>query len=373
MSKKAKNLAIGTSNADNGLCIVGDIRVTDTGRPKSSKEIDKSLKKDIKNMEINVKRIQNKYREEKLIEDKEIKREFDKMCKEKKVYVPEKLNKSKMETIRIIEQGAANGVVITVSQARMIKKENRIMDNIKTQKQAIIYFQTLEGRVGTKGMHIILMAVIWIIQAKNPMPKAARPYYDRSVALANAQTNNLQGFFSPAFSGLALLITRNGLLDTAIEAFEAKNGTGSARAVEAAVAKCKISVDLLVAYINSLCIANQTDALAIIASALMLPIKKKTTGAKPDFGIKQGATGEIQLTSLAGSFNGKRCPTTYYWQYGLMVAGVMTWYDLPETVNRCKTVATGMSLTQETFFRKRTRTTNGGLSAWSAVESILSK
>jgi hypothetical protein len=105
----------------------------------------------------------------------------------------------------------------------------------------------------------------------------------------------------------------------------------------------------------------------------MLPIKKKTTGAKPDFGIKQGATGEIQLTSLAGSFNGKRCPTTYYWQYGLMVAGVMTWYDLPETVNRCKTVATGMSLTQETFFRKRTRTTNGGLSAWSAVESILSK
>jgi hypothetical protein len=103
----------------------------------------------------------------------------------------------------------------------------------------------------------------------------------------------------------------------------------------------------------------------------MEPVKQKAKNTKPDFSIKQmEATGSIQLISLAGKFNLKRVPTTYYWQYGLMVAGVMVWYDLPDTVNECKTIATGMSTTQSVSFRKATSSKKGGRSVWSPPIAI---
>ena len=284
------------------------------------------------------------------------------------------LNKSQKLTIEIRSDYEKQGVILSDADVRMIKKEGRLMENVKCFSQSIHYFNTLEERVGTRGMQIILLGVIWIIKAKCPMPESnARAYQVKSVNLASLQTANAQGYFLPVFSGLALFITNTGKLLTAIEKFEAKNGTGSAAAVAAAQAVVKISVDLLIAYVNDLCLADQTNALAIIESAGMLPWKQKAKNTKPDFSIKQGASGEILLSSLAGKIADKRVPTTYYWQYGLMVAGVMVWTDLPETVNRCKTTAIGMPIDTVVSFRKATRTTKGGRSVYCTPISILVK
>jgi hypothetical protein len=42
--------------------------------------------------------------------------------------------------------------------------------------------------------------------------------------------------------------------------------------------------------------------------------------------IRIPSSGEAKLGSLAGKYNGKRCPTTYYWQYGLMVGTVLDFF-----------------------------------------------
>jgi len=284
------------------------------------------------------------------------------------------LNRSQKETIEIRSEFEKRGEILTDAQVRMIKKEGKLVKNIKTISQSVHYFKTLEERVGTRGMQIILLAVIWIIKAKCPMPeKNPRAYQVKSASLASLQTLNAQGYFIPVFSGLATMILSNTALLTAITKFEAKNGTGSAEAVAAAQAVVKISVDLLIVYVNGLCLADQTNALAIIEAAGMLSWKQKAKNTKPDFGIKQGASGEVILNSLAGKIDDKRVPTTYYWQYGVVVAGVMIWTDLPETVNRCKTIALGMPIDTVVSFRKATRTTKGGMSVYCTPISMLVK
>jgi len=49
------------------------------------------------------------------------------------------------------------------------------------------------------------------------------------------------------------------------------------------------------------------------------------------------------------------------------------WIDLPETVNRCRTIALGMPVNTVVYFRKATRTTKGGMSVYCTEQSILTK
>src|ERR1017187_3350456 len=282
----------------------------------------------------------------------------------------EKINKSKQETLDIIEIGKEMGITYSKEDVRLIKQERRIQEKIIYPVQGVHYFKTLEQRVGTRGMYIVLMAVIYVIQGRADMPKSPRAYHDKVTTMATAQSGNVSGFFTTPFPGNATMVTKNGLLDTAIVNYEDDNGTGSTAMIEAAMAVIKIQVDLLAAFINTMCIANQTDAVAIIVAAKMTVIKQKPKGTKADFSVTKGAAGEVKLVSLAGNIGGKRVPTTYYWQYGLMVAGTLVWYDLPETVNQCKTTATGMPSGITVMFRKATRTKKGGLSAWSAAIGI---
>jgi len=284
------------------------------------------------------------------------------------------LNRSQKESIEIRSEFEKRGEILTDAQVRMVKKEGKLMRNIKSGSQAVHYFNTLQERVGTRGMQIILLAVIWIIKAKCPMPEQnPRAYQLKSVSLASLQTLNAQGYFIPPFPGLATMILNNTAMLTAIVKFEAKNGTGSTEAVAAAQAVVKISVDLLIVYVNQLCLADQTNALEIIEAAGMLSWKQKAKNTKPDFSVKQGASGEVILTSLAGKIDKTRVPTTYYWQYGLMVGTELIWYDLPETVNRCKTTALGMPINTIVSFRKATRTTKGGMSVYCTPIAMLVK
>ena len=117
-------------------------------------------------------------------------------------------------------------------------------------------------------------------------------------------------------------------------------------------------------YVTKLCRDNPEKMPEILAAAGMIERKPRAKNTKADFSLKYGATGEIILISRAGKFNGKKVTTTYYWQYGLMIDGVLTWFDLPDTVNQCKTTATGMQVDELVYFRKSLRTTKGGRTDW---------
>lgn len=343
-----------------------DKTVVDIIKSISAKEVKRLSKQETKYEIINAERIYNKAKEaiKNIVPDE--KKEFEKLCKNNNAVAWVAANKSQLKTKEIIEEGEAAGMVLSVKDARMIKKERRVQQEFVHPVQGINYCKTLEERVGRRGMLIILtIDVIYIIKAKCPMPRAARAYQIKAVKLAKAQTDNTLGYFSPAFSGLATFITNNGKLLTAIKNFEAKNGTGTAEDVAAAKAKVKIYVDKLVAYVNGLCIDDQTNAPAIISNAGMLQAKQRAKNQKDDFSIKHGtATGEIILTSLSAKFENKRVAATYYWQYGLMIDGVLTWFDLPDTINKCETTAKGMPVDTVVYFRKATHSTKGGRSAW---------
>lgn len=210
-----------------------------------------------------------------------------------------------------------------------------------------------------------MAAGIILTLPKCTMPVNARAYQIKAKALVKAQTDNTYGFFTPPFTGLTVM---GGLVDdllTDIQNFEDNDGTGNIETVNGAIDAVQVQVDALLVYVGGKCRANQLAALEIIAAAEMEPVKKKEKGKKADFGIKLGvASGSVILTSLAGKFDGKRVPTTYYWQYGLMVGGVMVWTDLPDTVDECTVTATGMPINVTVAFRKRTKSKKGGLSDW---------
>ena len=344
----------------------GEQRLAETGLPKISKEEKKMMDRAVKNEIIDAKRIVNKAKTDEELRFKLMRAEHE----EKGWFLlePEKLNKSKQETEMLKDAYKKFGIELTKEDCTMLKKERRLQEKVKCHSQEVLYFRTMPARVGERGMMILL--VIFLIVPACPMPRNPRAYHVKVVALALAQTGNISGYFGTPFPGVALMNTNNGLLDTAIKANEKGDGSGSPEAVLAAMAEVKISVDLLIVFIRSMCIANQTDAAAYIAAAGMIPKKERQKNTKPEFGIKQGATGEVVLTSLAAKIDGKRVDAIYYWQYGLMVAGVLTWYDLPETVNQCQTTATGMPTGQTVSFRKATKTKKGGLSAWSVVKTI---
>jgi len=273
-------------------------------------------------------------------------------------------NKSQLETIKIIENAAKMGIELTEKEVRKIKKELRIQAKIVHPVQRIKYLNTLGERVGSRGVPIILLAMIKLIKARCPMPRNYRKFQLKAVKLAKAQTDDIFGFFSDPFDGLDQMIEDTGTLFTEIENYEANNGTGSLERVKRAIYEVKLSVAALVVYVNKLCRADQENSLAIIAAAGMIQRKPRAKNTKADFSLKHGATGEIILISLAAKINGKKVTATYYWQYGLMIEGVLTWYDLPDTINQCKTTATGMPKNITVFFRKSVRTKKGGRSKW---------
>jgi len=375
LNQTAKGNLIAGSNPDKGRTI-GVVCTLDS---KTDKEIDRLAKKEAKFKPVNELKIKNcAIEEERTVRSKKKKaekKELDNLCKEAKAVVLKPKSKSQLETERIIEEGELIGYDLSVKDARIMKQERRIQAKIVYPVQAAHYFKTINERAGSKVAYIILMGLkVILIQAKCPMPENANDYLIDAKAILKAQVDNIAGYFLPSFGGIGVMTTDIGLLATALQNFKDDDGTGSTVMIEAAVKEVQLSIAALVVYVNKICRGNQLDALIIISEARMEVVKAKPKGETADFRIKQGtATGEIILISKAGMIDKKRVPTTYYWQYGLMVGTEMIWYDLPDTVGVCKTTATGMPIDVVVAFRKATKTTKGGLSTWCTPITISPK
>jgi hypothetical protein len=187
-----------------------------------------------------------------------------------------------------------------------------------------------------------------------------------SKAIHAAIVADAGGFYTPAFGGLSTLASQATAFEAAIANF-LKGMLGGEAAKREAKQALKITLDAALAYINNLAFLDQPNAAEIITGAKMVLVAKPSFD-KQDFAVKQGnATGEIILRSKAAKFNNKRVKGFYEWQYSL--DGGVTWISLDSTVV-AHTTATGMQVDVKTWFRKRSTTAKGGISAWSNAITI---
>lgn len=194
-----------------------------------------------------------------------------------------------------------------------------------------------------------------------------------SEAIAEALTLNTSGFYSPQFTGLALLNDRNTILDTSIRNV-ARKVLGCGGAKMKAKKDVMKSLRSAVNFINKLAANDQKNAAEIITGAKMLVIGNYVTN-KQDIKAKQGnRQGEIKLRCPAEKDEkGKYMRATYYWQYSITINGKKVWIDLDAT-SIAETIATGMTRDVWTHFRKRTKKRVNGedvYSKWSAFVSII--
>lgn len=235
-----------------------------------------------------------------------------------------------------------------LSKSQLQGRKNKKMSMIRSQQKFAFC------------LVIILPRII-----KGKLGFSLRTNDERFLAMAKAihaaLVANPGGFYTPAFSGLATILSQATAFDTAIQNFLSGVLGGEAAKREAKLA-LKITLDAALAYINNLAFLDQVNAAEIITGAKMELVGKPSIN-KQDFSVRQGnGTGDIILRSLAAKFNNKRVKGFYDWQYS--TDNGTTWISLDSTVV-AHTTAIGMRVDVKTQFRKRSTTVKGGTTAWS--------
>lgn len=240
---------------------------------------------------------------------------------------------------------------LTKKEYRDLKKENKVV--VSKQRHGIF----------------LLAATAKVIKGKLGFTVKLNDekFLAKSEAIYTALFENKNGFYTVVFTNLPMLATQNVQLGKKIAAIK-QGGLG----LEGAKNTIKNNVfNILMEalnYINNMSRIDQTNAVNIITGCTML-VNKEGTFNKQDFAVKQAkATGSIKLESLAVKINGKYVKTTYMWQFS--IDDGKTWEDLDPTL-KSKTIATGMLVGIETWFRKRTKTSEEGMSAWCNYISIV--
>ena len=281
------------------------------------------------------------------------------------------LNKSQKETLDIQYEHEKKGIIITFQEAGVIKQERRLQAQIGSPLQADLYFKTLKERVGSRCALIVLLTVIHVIQGRADMPTNNRAYQIMAVSFATSQTGNISGFFGTPFPGNALLISRAAAMLHEIQNFENEDGTGSATRVAKSKADLKVSVDLFVDFINSMCILNQSLAPSYIEAAKLVEVKYRTGGGKKDLTISHGeGTGDINLVAKAIMDGDKKVNVTYNWRFGVITEGVLIWKALDSTPV-AHTIAHAMPIDVKVLFSTSHTDADGVRSGWIGTTGIM--
>jgi len=142
-----------------------------------------------------------------------------------------------------------------------------------------------------------------------------------------------------------------------------RNGPrGAAADRDAKLKVMRAHMRLLKAFVQSLADADVARSQVLIEGSGM-SVARKAVRTKPDFEARAGHTpATVDLACRAV----KARRVTYFWQ---MSKNQVDWADLPETL-RAKASVSGLTTGTTYFFRFRTLT-HAGLSAWSAVVTIV--
>ena len=188
-----------------------------------------------------------------------------------------------------------------------------------------------------------------------------------SRAIHSGLLANPGGYYTPPFSGMALLDTAIVNFDTAIN--DVRDGVRGAEGAKITTKKqlMKMLRKALI-YINLLSMDDQTNAVEIITGAKML-VNKPIRVDKQNFSVKQGpGTGLIALSAKAIRVDRKYYKASYEWQFS--IDNGRTWENLPVTT-KAKTMAVGMLPGIATLFRMRSESTKTALSAWCTPIEII--
>lgn len=241
-------------------------------------------------------------------------------------------------------------VIITNQQMELLRGTYRLMGSATRRKYRAILLAVVTRKIKAKlGFTFNTGDTVFL---------------SRSEAIAAAFALDAGGYFAATpFADLALLVTQNTALSTAIQ--NVKLGVmGAEGAKIAAKEAVKATLDLALGYVNSLARADQVNAVEIITSAAMMVIGAKELN-KQDFAVKQSTdSGAVILRSLAGKFANKRVITIYDWQQSNTPDVEASWFDLPST-SVANTMVIDLPLDKKVWFRKRTSTRKGGTSDWS--------
>ena len=271
------------------------------------------------------------------------------------------MKKEKKESVRDLH--------LSAKDRRLIKKEKKRIDRIKTQAQVQVYWNNLLKLPSSRERQLMILFALSIItiKAKLGMPTREADFLKHSEDMQEALKKNTLGYFSPAFARLNQWKTENENLDKAMT--DVTNGVrGAEGRKKNAKANLRVTLKLALAYINELALLNQAKANAIIEASLMVVIQRSARVVK-DFAVKQmEATGSILLRSASAKIDGKYVNASYEWQY--TTNDGVTWIALPTTINKAKTIAKDMVVGVATIFRKRITTSKGGTSAWVVSKPI---
>ena len=195
-------------------------------------------------------------------------------------------------------------------------------------------------------------------------------FLKKAQAIYTALDLDTAGYYDPAFSEMKQFL--DGLINFKQGIDNMALGTilGAEGAKTTAKSDLKDILDDALIFVNKIARGDQNNAVEIITGAKMELVKEGKQD-KPDFEVRQGsATTNIDLIAKAEKIDNKYIKTTYYWQFS--IDDGKTWESLEETMVAHNT-AIGMLTGIPTLFRKRTKTTKGGMSPWSAPIEITPK
>lgn len=176
-----------------------------------------------------------------------------------------------------------------------------------------------------------------------------------------ALTADKKGYYGIPFDNLILLENDIDDFDQAVIDLREKKIPAAAK--NGAKAALKKTLDLALAYINSLAKERTDLAEAIIEDACMKVIIRN--GIRKDhIKVKKlMAVGEYKLTTKAAIIDDKRVDAIYYWQSAILVDNKKVWTNMDETMV-ANTIAKNVSNLVKTWFRGRFKTKKGGMTPW---------
>jgi hypothetical protein len=239
-----------------------------------------------------------------------------------------------------------------VSKGSIARKENEVKQQVffmKVEQDKLAKIESLKTK-------LIISLVILMAMSKRPkaaldMSEAINDWIAEANAMYKAQFDNVNGYFTPVWSGLAGLNTdliALGKLQTKAENDE----KGAVKLRNSAMNQVELDLIGLLAYVQSLAnAASATVAAAIIVSANMKVISYTKKPKAPLAATWGKLTGTIQLIATALGRNKA-------YEYQQMEDGTNIW-TASGTANKARFLATGLTPLIKYWFRFRINDGNG--------------
>ena len=268
-----------------------------------------------------------------------------------------------------VNEVSENGQKMTENQQKLYEKAKSKLRKVKSLEDAAQFIGNVMKIKNAKNRNIFILAMVTvkIIKGKLAMPTKQLEFLKRSQDMQAIIAANDSGLYSPPFNLLKAWGLQNVALSAAFDEITAGNKDGQGDKATA-ISDLKVTLKLVIAYINGLALNNQRQAITIIQGCLATVITQKER-ITPEITVKQmAATGQIKVKVPGVRIDSKKVSAVCEWAFS--TDNGVTWIPLPVTNNKYSTIVTNMVVGKPVIFRNRTTTTKGSTSAWVVSKPI---